>query len=1114
MKTTTIFWIGFLFLLHVKAQEDKLFTLLPSNQTGVTFSNDVVDLKDKNILLYSNYYGGGGVGIADFNNDGLQDIFFTGNLVEDELYINTGNLTFKNITSSAGILDNGGWSSGVAIADVNGDGYVDIYVCRELYDDDPELRKNKLYINNGDLTFSEQAEKFGIDNNERSRHATFFDYNNDGLLDLFLLNQPPNPGSYSKFFGMNFKNNLQFASKLYKNISNTHYVDVSAEAGILRTSNANSVSAGDFNNDGYTDLYIANDFYLPDFFYINNQDGTFTNVANKALKHMSYFSMGVDAADINNDGLLDIMVADMAAEDNIRLKSNMSGMNPNNFWKVVNNGGHYQYMFNTLQLSNGNGTYSEIAELANISSTDWSWSNLIADFDNDGLKDMYITNGLLRDIRNTDANKKMADYVVDLANTFVKNNPNAGDVSIWDILDLKETVEILPSEKLKNYAFKNNGDYTFSKTIEDWGLDQKTFSNGSAYADLDNDGDLEIVVNNINEEAFIYKNNARENSVGNFLRLELKDKNHKNTIGTKVTIHYGDQKQFVETTTVRGIYSTSEHIVHFGLDDIKNIDEVVVDWPNNKQTRVKEVKTNQTITLFMDEAISKKIKGNNISNPIFEEITKLQKLVHRHKENSFDDYKDQVLLPHKLSQFGPALAVADVNNDQLLDIFIGAAKDHSASLYIQNVLGSFTEADQESFMADRKFEDLDAAFFDVDNDGDHDLYVVSGGNEYLLGSENYKDRLYLNDSKGNFTKASDVDLPIVSGSCVIPSDFDNDGDLDLFVGGRLTPKSYPEPTSSYILENRKGKLVDVTQMIAPKLKDIGMVTDAVWDDFDTDGDQDLIIVGEWMPITVFENEEGQFVKSNTSTVNNSSGWWFSVEKGDFDNDGDTDFIAGNLGLNYKYKTTVDKPFDVYYKDFDNNGSNDIVLGYYNYGKHYPLRGFSCSAQQVPNLKKKIEKYDLFASLEINEVYGKDKLQEALHYEAQTFASSYIENKGDGTFTISALPNNAQFSSVNDMLIKDFNTDGNLDVLLTGNLFVSEIETMRNDAGTGLLLYGKGDGSFSPQTVSESGFFTNKDVRKMRLMAYKNEELVLVANNNDILQLFTYKPQTSITKNEH
>ncbi|WP_271783774.1 VCBS repeat-containing protein [Aquimarina algiphila] len=1103
MKVIHIYWISFLFFVSVNAQENTLFTLLPPSTTGVSFSNNVTDLKEKNILLYSNYYGGGGVGIGDFNNDGLQDLFFGGNLVGDQLYLNKGNLTFENITQSAGIFDNGGWSSGVALADVNGDGHLDIYVCRELYDDDNELRKNKLYINNGDLTFSEESAKFGVDNSERTRHATFFDYNNDGYVDLFLLNQPPNPGSYSKFFGIDLKKDLKYASKLYKNVGNTHYVDVSEEAGVLRTSNANSVSTGDFNNDGYVDLYIANDFYLPDFFYINNQDGTFTNVANKALNHMSYFSMGVDAADINNDGLLDIMVADMAAEDNVRLKSNMSGMNPKAFWKVVHNGGHYQYMFNTLQLNNGNGTYREIAELANISSTDWSWSNLIADFDNDGLKDIYVTNGLLRDIRNTDANEKMANYVMNVANTFVKDNPNAGDVSIWDILDLKETVEILPSEKLKNYAFKNNGDYTFSKVMDDWGLDQKTFSNGSAYADLDNDGDLEIVVNNINEKAFIYKNNARENFTCNFLRFELLDKKHRNTLGAKVTINYGKEKQFVETTAVRGIYSTSEHIVHFGVNDIENIDEVIIDWPNHHQTRMTDIKTNQTITLFMDEAISKNTKEKERQTFIFEDVTRLQKLKHTHKENAFNDYKDQILLPHKLSQFGPALAIADVNNDGLLDVYIGAAKDHIASLYIQNTLGSFTEADQKSFKEDYKFEDVDAIFFDVDNDGDSDLYVVSGGNEYKSSSEYYKDRLYINNGEGNFVKNIKVNLPAVSGSSVVPSDFDNDGDLDVFVGGRLTPKSYPEPTSSYILENKKGKLVNVTQQIAPELIEIGMVTDGVWDDFDTDGDLDLIVVGEWMPITIFENEKGKFKKSNISGLDRSSGWWFSIGKGDFDNDGDTDFIAGNLGLNYKYKTTTDKPFDVYYEDFDDNGSKDIVLGYYNYGKHYPLRGFSCSAQQVPGLKKKIEKYDLFASLEINDVYGNDHLQEALHYEAHTFASSYIENLGDGTFKISVLPNSTQFSNINDMIIKDFNTDGNLDVLLAGNLFVSEIETMRNDAGTGVLLYGNGKGSFTTQTILESGFFTNKDVRKMKMLEDKKQKLILVANNNDKIQVFKY-----------
>ncbi|KAA1243023.1 VCBS repeat-containing protein [Aquimarina sp. RZ0] len=1101
IETRHIFWICFLIFTNLKAQEETLFSLLPSAQTGITFSNDVVDLKDKNILLYSNYYGGAGVGIGDFNNDGLQDLFFTGNLVGDELYINRGDLKFENISRNAGIKNTGGWSSGVAIADVNGDGFADIYVCRELYDDNKELRKNKLYINNGDLTFSEQAAKYGIDADERSRHAVFFDYNNDGLLDLFILNQPPNPGSYSKFFGIDLKKEVQYASRLFKNIENTHFVDVSQEAGVLRTSNANSVSAGDFNNDGYTDLYIANDFYLPDFFYINNGDGTFKNIANEALNHMSYFSMGVDNADINNDGLLDIMVADMASEDNVRLKSNMSGMNPESFWKVANNGGHYQYMFNTLQLNNGNGTYSEIAELANISSTDWSWANLIADFDNDGFKDIYVTNGLLRDIRNTDANKKIADYVVEVANTFVKNNPNAGDVSIWDILDLKKTIDILPSEKLKNYAFKNNGDYTFSKIMDAWGLRQKTFSNGAAYADLDNDGDIEIVVNNINEKAYVYKNNARENLNNHFLRIITKDKKHQSTLGTKVTIHYNNEKQFAETTNVRGIYSTSEQVVHFGVGAIKKVDTIIVDWSNGKQTKIKNVKTNQVLKLFMDEGIDKEINKKNSLPPIFKDITRLQKLVHVHKENNFDDYKTQVLLPHKLSQFGPALAVADVNQDNLQDVYIGGSAGNSASLYIQNVLGTFTESDQVVFENDILTEDLDAVFIDIDTDGDLDLYVVSGGNEYISRSENYRDRLYINDGQGSFTKSSNLHLPLSSGACVIPSDFDNDGDIDLFIGSRLAPGAYPTPVSSYILENKKGTLVDVTREKATDLINIGMVTDGLWDDFDKDGDQDLIIVGEWMPITILENKKGIFTKTKTSEIKNSSGWWFSIEKGDFDKDGDTDYIAGNLGLNYKYKTTVAYPFDIYYEDFDRNGKKDIVLGYYNYGKHYPVRGFSCSAQQVPTLTQKIKKYDLFASLKIDQIYENDKLQEALHYKTQTFATSYIENLGGGKFRVSALPNKAQFSSVNDMIIEDFNDDGALDILLTGNLYVSEIETMRNDAGTGLLLYGNGNGNFTPVDTIESGFFTNKDAKKIRIMKYKDQKLILVANNDDALQLF-------------
>ncbi len=1083
------------------SQNSKLFTQLKSNKTGVTFNNIIVDDKDKNILLYANFYGGGGVGVGDFNNDGLEDIYFAGNIVADKLYFNQGGFEFTDVTASAGIIEDKGWSTSVIIADINNDGFLDIYVTKELYDHQPELRKNKLYINQGDGTFKEMAEKYGIANTERTRNATFFDYDKDGYLDLFILNQPPNPGSYSEYTGTKLLL-PKYTSRLYQNIKGTRFKDVTEKAGLLKTSFPNSVSASDLNNDGWTDLYVTNDFFVADYIYINNKNGTFTNIANEAMNHMSYYSMGVDVSDINNDGLLDIFVLDMVAEDNFRLKSNMSGMNISAFWNVVNNGGHYQYMFNTLQLNNGNNTYSEIAQLANIAATDWSWTNLIADFNNDGNKDIFITNGLLRDIRNTDASKAVGKYVVDSANKWVKDNPNSGEVTIWDILDLDKTLSLLPSEKLSNYAYKNNGNYNFESISKDWGLDNKSFSNGASYVDLDNDGDLDLIVNNINEEAFIYRNNSKSN----YFRVELKSKKNKAVFGTKVKIEYGNKFQFFETTNVRGIYSTSEDIVHFGLHDINKIDRVSIKWPNGNETVLRDANVNEKITLFMEDA-SGKIK-EEVKNPVFlDDITSKNLIPFKHVENEFDDFKYQVLLPHKMSQFGPALAVADVNNDGLDDVYVGASVGSQGQLFIQNSRGNFKPNTKGDFNLDTGKEDLDAVFFDIDNDGDNDLYVVSGGNEFKEGNINYNDRLYINNGKGVFKKSTDLQgNTAISGSVVIPADFDNDGDIDLFVGGRLIPHQYPLPADSKLLENKKGKLVDISNSNAPDLKKLGMVTDAIWSDYDNDNDLDLIIVGEWMSITVFNNDNGKFSKVSIPDFTDTAGWWFSIEQGDFDKDGDMDYIAGNLGLNYKYKTSKDKPFDVYYEDFDNNGSNDIVLGYYNYGKHYPVRGFSCSSDQIPSLKKDIKKYDIFASMDIKKVYGESNLEKALHYETQTFASKFIENKGDGKFVISDLPVQAQFSSVNDILIKDFNSDNNLDVLLVGNLFVSEIETTRNDAGTGLILLGDGKNKFKPLHFSESGFMARGDAKKVKVLKGSNQNLILVGNNNDQLQVFKINPK--------
>lgn len=1079
----------------------KLFTLLSSNDTGIDFNNIIKDDKDKNIFAYANFYGGAGVGVGDFNNDGLQDIFFAGNMVPDKLYLNKGNLVFEDVTIKAGIKNFDGWSTGVTIADINNDGHLDIYVSRELYDENPEWRRNLVYINNGDGTFTEKAEELSIANTERTRHATFLDFDKDGLLDLFLLTQPPNPGSLSQYHSADNLLIPEYALKLYQNNGST-FKDVSKAAGIDRTGFPNAVSASDINNDGWPDLYVANDFYAPDFLFLNNQDGTFTSIEKNALKQTSYYSMGVDVADINNDQNLDVFVLDMVSEDNFRLKSNMSGMNIGAFWKVVEDGGGYQYMYNTLQLNNGNETFSNIAQFTGMSATDWSWSNLIADFDNDGLKDTYVTNGLLRDIRNTDADKNVAHYINTTRAQWLQNNPNAQSVkSIWDIVDLEKAVSMVPSQPLKNYAYQNLGDLEFKNTSTEWGLDNESFSNGSAYADLDNDGDLDLVVNNINSEAFIYRNNSEVKPNSNYLRIQLVDKNNRPTFGTRVNIYTQNGVQTLETTNVRGIYSTSEPTLHFGLNNLTQVDSLTVVWPNGKSTVKRDISANQLLEISSDESEILEIKKKETEKTLFADMTDVFPAKFKHQENQFDDFEKQILLPHKLSQFGPALTAGDINDDGLDDFYIGGAANQAPTLFIQQKDGNFEESQVAFWQKEAGYEDVDALFVDINNDGLKDLYVVSGDNEYPKNDFHYTDRIYLNQGNATFKKGAILNAKRISGSVVKSADYDGDGDMDLFVGGRHTPQQYPNPSSSMLLVNDNGQLVNQTELLSPQLLQIGMITDAIWSDYDNDQDLDLMIVGEWMPITIFENNNGNLSKVEKENFTSSYGWWFSIEQGDFDNDGDMDYIAGNLGLNYKYKTSSDKPFDVYYNDFDANGNADIVLGYYNKEKHYPLRGFSCSSEQIPALKKKIVKYDAFASMELKDVYGEEKLKNSLHYSADTFASVYIENLGNGQFKITDLPNVAQLSNLNDMLVRDFNGDGALDVLAIGNLYVSEIETPRNDAGTGLLLLGDGTGSFSAKRGSEIGFFADRDAKKLVTLSNVQNDYFLVGNNDDVLQIF-------------
>ena len=1086
------------FFLQINSAQKTIFELIDSNYSGITFNNKIEDKKEHNILLYANYYGGAGVGIADFNNDGLQDLYLAGNLVGDKIYRNDGALKFTDLTINSGISDNGSWSSGVSIADVNQDGLVDIYVSKELYDDNPELRKNKLYINMGDFKFIEVAKEWGVDVSARTRHAVFFDYNNDGLLDLYLLNQPPNPGNYSKFFGTDLTL-PKYSLQLFKNAGNNRFVDVTKEAGLYRSGFPNAVVASDFNKDGFTDLYVANDFEAPDFYYLNNGDGTFDYNTEKSLKHTSFYSMGVDSSDINNDGLLDVMVVDMTAEDNFRLKSNMSAMNPSTFWKVVKDGGHFQYMFNTLQINNGDNTFSDVAQFTNTSSTDWSWANLIADFDNDGLKDIYVTNGLLRDIRNTDADKKLGEFVINIADKYVKNNPNEGDIDLFDILPLEEALEIVPSVKLKNYFYKNYGNLKLKNETKKWGLDQLSFSNGASYADLDNDGDLEIVVNNVNDTAFLYKNNTSELQNNSYIRIFLKDQNNQTLLGTKADVYSNGSRQFFETTNVRGIYSSSEDVIHFGLGNNDKIDSLLVTWPNGSISKLFDVKTNQNLTLYSSSGKNyKDLKKSNELRLFKEDRSKIN---YTHIENIFDDYKKQVLLPHKLSRFGPAIAVGDVNNDNLEDVYIGSASGNLSQLFLQTKEGNFIPSNSQPWNSHKALEDVDAIFFDSDNDGDQDLYVVSGGNEFAPNSSTYLDRLYINNGNGVFTFKREL-LPSFykSGSVVKPNDFDGDGDLDLFIGSRMVPWNYPEPASSFLLVNNNGKF-SIYNDLNRSLKDLGLVTDGVWSDYDQDGDMDLFVVGEWMPLILIKNDKGILKKQKLNdSCDELYGWWYSIEKADLNQDGVEDLVLGNLGENYKYKASKEEPFEVFYDDFDKNGAKDIVLAYYNYGIQFPLRGFSCSSQQVPELKNKIKKYDLFASLDVQDVYGEVNLENSLRLQANSFKSTVLINK-KGKFINKPLPYEAQLSSINDFIVEDYNKDGIKDILAVGNLYNAEIETTRNDSSNGILLIGNGDGTFNSKLRRETGFYAPSDAKKIIPLNLKNEEGILVGNNNDLLQYF-------------
>ncbi|MCF7568527.1 VCBS repeat-containing protein [Sabulilitoribacter arenilitoris] len=1050
-------------------------------------------------MINSEFISGAGVAVGDVNNDGLQDVFFTGNQVRDRLFLNKGNFKFKDITTKSGIDSDNKWSTGVTFVDIDGDGDQDIYVCRSIYLENKKSA-NQLYINNGNLTFTEKASEFGLADKGFSIQAIFFDFDNDGLLDVYIVNQPPAiPNMGDKMNAIRFSD-IKFSDRLYRNTGNGKFVDHTIKGKIRNFGFGLSASVGDFNNDGWQDIYVTNDFDVPDHMYINQKDGTFKDNIHTSTKHISFFSMGSDVADYDNDGNLDVVVVDMVAEDHKRIKTHMGGMQPEKFWHIVNKGGHYQYMFNTLQRNNGNGTFSDMGQLAGVTNTDWSWAPLFADFDNDGYKDLFITNGIKSNIRNSDLVDKYNNKL-DSVRVIAKQK----GVDPSKMIDVMDFVDIAPTDKLPNYVYKNNGDLTFTNKVKDWGFEIPTLSNGAAYADFDLDGDLDLVINNIDDNAMLYRNYAVENGIGNYIRFKIAPKKGQIIYGTKITLYQANKVwQVSQISNARGYMSKSEDILHFGVGDASKIDKAIIEWQDGSKTTLNDLAINQVHEISLSNAESKEALESN-KKPIFKEITKAIKLDQiRHIENDHDDYAYEILLPHKMSQFGPSLAVGDVNGDNKEDFFLGGAAGISGRLFIQNNKGTFDEIEKGGWTQDKASEDMGIELIDVDGDKDLDLFVVSGGNEFDENDKALQDRLYINDGKGKFTKkVSALPKYLTSGSCVVPNDFDNDGDIDLFIGGRLVPKKYPHAANSHLLENRGGRFVDVSNKKAPEFNNLGMVTSASWFDYNKDGLDDLVVVGEWMPVTIFtQSEKGSFEKQILSGLEESEGWYYSVKTSDMDNDGDKDIIVGNLGLNYKYKASSKEPFEVHSYDFDDNGSLDIVLSYYEHGVAFPVRGKSCSTQQIPSLSEKFQTYESFGDSDLKNIYG-SSLETALNLKAKTFASAYIENEGNNSFNVKSLPNLAQVSSINSILINDYNSDGFKDILISGNLYPAEIETPRNDAGVGLFLEGNGKGEFIPVSIQESGFYTPNDAKDMKVINIGDKKVILVANNNDFLQAIRY-----------
>ena len=1101
LKLTMIFFMS---IFIVSGQQDStLFKLLSSSESGIDFNNQLFESDTLNILNQANIYNGGGVGIGDFNRDGLMDIYFAANMVSNKLYLNKGNLQFEDITEKAKVDGQGRWCTGVSIADVNADGWPDLYISAS-FRNDPKLRTNLLYINqginkNGIPVFEETALNYGIADNGFSTQAYFFDYDKDGDLDLYqVTNEIYDPRTPIRFRSKLTDGSAKNTDRLYRNNGDNTFTDVSNEAGILIEGWGHAASITDINSDGWPDIYVANDFISNDLLYINNKNGTFTNQLDDYFKHTGWNAMGTDVVDINNDGLVDVISLEMLPENNLRKKRMLSG---NEYYNYINNEQYdynHQYVRNVLQLNSGqtpegHPVFSDVGFMAGVYETDWSWCPLAADFDNDGFRDLIITNGLPRDV--TDL-----DYIA----------YGSGQTAGIQNFTLKMT-DLLPVVKLANYAFKNTDGTHFENTTKTWGLNQESFSNGGAYADLDNDGDLDVIINNINDKAFVYENTLNGSNQKLTVSFKGSEKNP-GGIGASLHIYSAGEQQYYENYPTRGYLSTDDPRAHFGLGTTDKVDSILVTWPDGKKQIISNIKTKE-VALDHKNAIQRSQESaDSLISPFLEEANAEYGIEYSPKETDFSDYNIQPTLPHKLSQYGPGIAVGDIDNNGFDDFYLGGSSDNPGVFFMQDATGKFT-MDNSRFTKkeDILYEDMGVLFFDADNDEDLDLYLVSGSYEIPAKHSVSNDRFFLNDGKGMFERANLLPQDLTNGSCVKAADFDADGDLDLFVGGRVISAGYPNAPKSFLLENDNGKFIDVTDKFCPELKHIGMVTDALWSDFDSDGKPDLILTGEWMSVTFLKNT-GLSFEPVTTGIENNKGWWNSLASGDFDNDGDLDYIAGNLGLNTNYKATVKEPMTIIAKDIDQNGSMDATVFCYMKGddgirKAFPVASRDDLVGQVISMRKKFPTYKSYGLASINDVWSDTDKQDAIVLEATEMRSSYIENKGDGKFEMKPLPIEAQEAPIFGIIADDVNGDGSLDVLMVGNDYGMDPYSGRHDAFNGLCLQGDGQGNFGAMSLQKSGFFVNGDAKGLAtLHTAKNEDMLIASQNQENLLAFTKKNQ--------